>query len=383
MLLVLIPLIALAVLLLLRKPSENATPGLYSPGHSNGAVAKQQGSAEDSRDAAEPNSGTSGALSPESPSADDAAGSSVLDGHRTDRQKEIDLALDVVDLPPASLLSASERQRAISSFESQREGWLAVKTGLARYKTTMRLFKNGEFVDVEVPSQSGTLEFRVTPLSNPMGRESPAKIKVRMSNEKHKWNFLRESALSAEAVTHQWADDPAIPIEGKNADLAKGAFQVQAFFFPFDLMAKSYPDKRWSNRYMLPRDKFFAEKGLPRRVSTKQETENLFAGEQQYLFMASPALVDAHYWFSAENGDLRQIDIVNAQQNVTESFRYEDYYQRENEHARFPKRFVHTWKMGTGDNIKGWEYVVELSDVKLNAEIPPERFIPPEGRNLQ
>gem|GEM_PF-4236287 len=381
MLLAIIPFLVLAGLLLLRKPAKNENPGRYSPDQSN-EIAVQKGSSENRPNPAEPNRPPAAALSPDSPSTDKAAGPTAPDGNRTSSRTEIDLALDAVDLPPPSLLSASERERAVSSFESQRKGWLAVKTGLAKYKTKVRLFKNGEFLDVEVPSQTGTLEFRVTPLSNPSGRESPAKIQVRMSNDKHKWNFSRENALSPDAVTHQWADDPEIPIKGKNAELAKGAFQAQAFFFPFDLMAKSYPDERWSNRYMLTRDKFFAEKGMPRRLSTKKETEGVFAGEQQYLFMASPALVDAHYWLSAENGDLRQIDVISAQQNVIESFRYEDYYQNENESARFPKRFVHTWKMGTGNNTKGWEYVVELADVKLNTEIPAQRFVPPEEQDL-
>ena len=95
---------------------------------------------------------------------------------------------------------------------------------------------------------------------------------------------------------------------------------------------------------------------MPYRRSTQEETSNIFGGEQQYLFMVSPALVDAHYWFSTENGDLRQIDIL-LPNGLVKSFRYENYARKEGEDARFPQRIVLTSKQGSGDTAIGWEYV--------------------------
>jgi hypothetical protein len=289
---------------------------------------------------------------------------------------EVDLSVEELEMPSASLLSQAEQKKAILSFEAQRRSWLAIRSGAAQYRTKLRLIRQGQFLDTQLPSQTGTLEFVVTPLDQPVGRQSPAHIQAHLSNDLYKWNFVRSNVFDVEARRYQWADDPATPLEGDKVNLAKGAFQTELLFFPFDFMAKTYPDERWNNRYMMSREQYFADRGLPRRISTEEEALTAFGGEAQYLFMASPALVDAHYWFSADNGELRQIDVFNSSNGAVRSYRYEGYRNAEGQEARFPTRFIHTWRKGTGSKATGWEYTVELTDVKLNIDLPQDRFEP-------
>ncbi|HUT31218.1 MAG TPA: hypothetical protein VMX13_15590 [Sedimentisphaerales bacterium] len=289
---------------------------------------------------------------------------------------EADVSLGDLDMPSASLLSQAEQKKAISFFEAQRRNWLAIRSGAAQYRTKLRLIRQGQFLDTQLPSQTGTLEFVVTPLDQPVGRQSPAHIQARLSNDLYKWNFVRSNVFDVEARIYQWADDPATPLEGDKVNLARGAFQAELLFFPFDFMAKTYPDERWNNRYMMSKEQYFADRGLPRRISTQEETLTAFGGEALYLFMASPALVDAHYWFSADNGELRQIDVFNSNDGAVRSYRYEGYTNAEGQEARFPTRFIHTWRKGTGSKATGWEYTVELTDVKLNIDLPEDRFEP-------
>ena len=141
-------------------------------------------------------------------------------------------------------------------------------------------------------------------------------------------------------------------------------------------MSKTYHDGLWSNKYTEPKDQFFSGRGVPWRLSTEEETEDIFGGESQYLFMLSPALIDAHYWFSAENGELRQVD-VSVPRDIIISFHYENYAQEPSTGcARFPQRFVQTFRQGSGTTAVGWEYTVDLADLTLNADIPGERFVP-------
>jgi hypothetical protein len=275
-----------------------------------------------------------------------------------------------------------EQERTISFFESQHRSWLAIKGGSARYETKIWSIRDGKFVVGPNRSQTGTLEFSVTPLNNPTGLQSPAKIQARLFNDKYKLNFLMNNVFDSEASSWLWADDPNLLTSEEMLELKEWTFKTELFFFPLDFMAKTYSDELWNNRYMMSKEQFFASRGLPIRLSTPEETNQIFGGEPEYLFLASPAVVDAHYWFSAEDGELRQIDIF-LPEGLVKSFRYEDYVQEKGGNAKYPRRFILTKKKGTGDQANGWEYIVELSGVELNIDIPAERFVPPQNGLLK
>jgi len=279
-------------------------------------------------------------------------------------------------------LSLVEQEGAIALFESQYRRWFAIESGTARYEAKVRSIKAGQFVPDSTPAQTGTLWFVVAPLNSPIKLQSPAKVQVCLTNDKYKWNFVNDNVFDSESPYWQWADDPNIPIEGEMVLSAKRALQPTLLFLPLDLMAKTYPDEQkvWNNKYMTPKYKFFyAGRGVPVRRSTQEETNHKFGGEPQYLYLISPAVDDAHYWFSAENGELRQIDVFIPEEDVIKSFRYENYVRKAGEDASFPQRFILTWKKGSGDSATGLECTVELTGVELNIDIPAERFVPPQA----
>jgi len=184
--------------------------------------------------------------------------------------------------------------------------------------------------------------------------------------------------FNREAPRWQWSEGSTPVIDTKMLKPLGWGFKTELLFFPLDFLVKTYPDEVWDNVLMMSKEKFFADRGLPIRQSGPEETNQMFGGEPQYLFLASPALTDAHFWFSAVNGQLRQIDIFLPEEEV-KSFRYEDYVRKDGEDASFPRRFILTSKKGSGDQATGWEYVIELTDLEINIDIPAERFIPPQS----
>jgi len=274
-------------------------------------------------------------------------------------------------LPLNTTLSPRDVESAISCFQAQHDNWLAIQSGSAHYTTKLRLIKDGEYINPEdYVSQSGLLEFAVTPLSIPEGSLSPAKVQVRMTNENTNWNFSRDNVFDKQEALKDWPEGPSDSAPPEKAfSQAKGAFMPQLFFYPFDYMAKSYPHAAWNNRYMDTSNRYFEDRGMPRRVSTPDETETLFHGEPQYLFMSSPALLDAQFWFSAESGELRQIDLLSHNTNTVISYRYENYTSETDDGPSFPRRCIATWRKGRGDSAVGWEMTYELTELQLNKQM--------------
>jgi hypothetical protein len=298
-------------------------------------------------------------------------------GFITASRGEIDVSLDDLPLPSPSQLSLNEQQEAISFFESQHQSWLSVQSGTFRYEITVRNIVDGEFVADPNRSQTGTLEFTLAPLNNPVGLQSPAKIQAHLFNDRAEMHFLMNNVFDSETSAHIWTEASTFPDDEQLRELRNWAFKTELFFLPFDFMAKTYSDGLWDNKYTEAKEQFFAGRGLPWRLSTQEETSEIFGGEQQYLFMASAALVDARYWFSSDNSDLRQVDVLLAG-DLVKSFRYENYFRKAGTDAKFPQRVVLTRRQGTGDKAIGWEYAVDINDIKLNVDIPPERFIAPQ-----
>jgi hypothetical protein len=277
-----------------------------------------------------------------------------------------------------SNLSVEEQTRAISSFESQRESWLAIRSGSARFETSVRLIRAGQLVaQEEAPPQTGLIQFLVEPISgDKMGDLSPIRVKAHMFNDRG-WNFVRENVFDGKDKPKEWAAYEYCPLQGDMARLAREAFSTELLFFPFDFMAKTFEDDVWHNKYTAEtKEAFFADRGIPWRRSTAEEETRLFRNEPQYLFMASPGVSDAHYWFSAENGDLRRIDVF-LPGNVVKSFQYEDYYQYQDHKEKYPRQLTLIWAKGEGASATGWEFTMRLTNVALNIDIPAGDFLPP------
>jgi len=269
-----------------------------------------------------------------------------------------------------SVLSPEEQKKATSFLESQHTSWLAVQNGSARYKTRVRIFKDGAFTDVNESSQTGAIEFAVMPLSNPPEGKSPVNIRVRISNDKSKWNVVSSDIFSKDWL--RWSNDVNKAVKTSRDEQRNESFDAELLFLPLDYMAKAYPDNPL-NRRQLSKEDYLKEQGVAIRRSTAEETNNRFGGEQQYLF--EPFLTKGLFWFSADKGELRQFDAFDPARNVVRNFRYEDYMQKNGEVAKFPRKFVTTFIEGTGDKAMGWEQTVELTDLELNTNISPDRFI--------
>jgi hypothetical protein len=279
----------------------------------------------------------------------------------------------VVPALPLSMLSQAEQTEAISFFEAQRRNWLGVRTVTTHFTGSLCKLVDGEVVADPNRCLAGTLEFAVSPLAKADRFQSPVRVQVRMSCDKCGMHFLGDNALGPSNPSQIWADEVSSANSRAIAELKDWAFQTELFFFPLDLMAKTVTGAPWDNVYAEPAEKFFAERGLPRRRSTPEETQTTFGGEPQYLFMVSPAIVDACYWFSAVSGELRQIDVF-LPGGAVKTFRYENYVQQSGSDIRFPQRFVLTYKSTAGGHVVGWQYAVEITELELNKEIPADRF---------
>ena len=259
-------------------------------------------------------------------------------------------------------LSREESAQAISFFESQHRNWFAVKNGVAGYRTIVRRSESGTLIEDPRSSESGTIQFTVTSADNPNKSQGP-QIKVHLSNGK--WNFSKDNVLDLKASWRQWSDDPNSPIAKSAGRLRK---RMELLFYPFNFMARTYPAKQWNTRQMMPKWRFFATRGLPMARSTQQETDTMFAGEPQYLFLPSYSVTAVQYWFSTVNGQLRQIDMFAPDNSVT-SFRYENYVQKD-DCMEFPQRLTLVNKKQKSDTTKRWEFIVELTDLNINVDGP-------------
>lgn len=288
---------------------------------------------------------------------------------------EDDIGIEGISPLSPSQLSDEEQQMAISFFESQHDSWLATRTLSATYEMSVRNITEGNFVEYPNGVQTGSISFSITPIQQLVKLQSPAGIQVKIVNNANQLNLLLDNAFDEDAASHLWTDGEVYLDAGEMLRLVEQTFQIELFFFPMDFMVKTYNDGSWNNKYTEEKEVFFAVRGVPWRRSTQEETDEKFGGESQYLFMISPALTDAHYWFSAENGELRQVDVFLAG-DLVKSFRYENYIEKQGDDAKYPQRLILTSKSGTGDQSAGTEYTIKLHNVELNIDIPADQFIP-------
>ena len=296
------------------------------------------------------------------------------------------IGADLLDIempaPRLTALSEEDEAQAVASFKQQHDAWLAVKTGRSTMKVTFRRIKDGEYVPEEAPEVlTGSLAFRISPAGEGTRGQSPVKVDVRLTNNQYGCSYLVNNVFSRKGRRFlPNADGVAIPPEAR-AKLDTWGFRTELLFFPLDFMAKSYKSRSWSNVYTRPEGAYFSNAGLPWRRSTEAETATAFKGEPQYLFLLSPGLTDADYWFSTVNGEFRQVD-VRLPRGVVKSFRYEDYVKladeqaAPDEQAAFPSTIVASQLTGSGAEAHGWEVRIKLESLQINVDLPDATFLP-------
>ena len=296
-----------------------------------------------------------------------------------------DQAGNIQDIRPTDVdlitsLPSGERQKGIERFELARASWLSVKNASARFIASVEVLKDGKYADDPAKPQTGLIEFAVAPTTDDSGRLSPAQVRAHMFNDKG-WHFLSQNVFDPNQPVTKWIDpDYNCPPEGEAATLARQAFSTELMFFPFDFMSKTFNDSLWTtpNRYAdRSRTRFFATRGMPIRKSTSDEQQATFRGESQFLFLASPAMADAHYWLSEDSGELRRIDVLLPDGKI-KSFEYSDYYSYKGRPARYPRKLVLTLISKSGGKDVGWRYTMTLTNVAINAAIPEQHFQPPK-----
>ncbi|MAX23088.1 MAG: hypothetical protein CMJ19_01175 [Phycisphaeraceae bacterium] len=272
-----------------------------------------------------------------------------------------DVQKDIVHL---SSLSPDEENKALSLFDKARANWLDIRSGEAWYRVRKEKLETGRFLPQDGPVRVGMLSFAVELIDPKDGFTSPVKATVWMHDKRLKINLLVRDIFAVKSKTDVaiWSDDPSAKMV-ENAPLSP-IVSGEPLFFPFDVMAKTYSDKRVSNKLTVTKSQFLSYRGVAWRSSSSEETRSIFAGEKQYLFRLSHGQSDANYWVSAVTGELRQIDLIIP--GGTKTFRYECYSKVKGKGPSFPQRVAVTWKQGVGELATGWRQTIILRNVKLN-----------------
>ena len=293
--------------------------------------------------------------------------------------EEINADVNDIPLPSMSVLSATEQDQAKTLFESQRQSWLSVQSGTGHFKATLKKIIDGNCISEPNGTFTGTIDFIIEPFNKAQGRQSPVNIRCRIHNDTFRCNFVEVGLFDPNGKWGRWNEDS--DVTKIDEAIRPFAQELELFFFPFDFMAKTVQDATWSNKYTLSKDDFYSKRGIAIRKSSEQETADVFRGEEQFLFLLSAGFTDAHYWFSTQNGELRQVDVFLP--GMVKSFRYEDYYQKDGSPAKYPRKLIVTIKRGTGKSTTGWEYTVELTELALNTAIASDRFVIPSSASNQ
>jgi hypothetical protein len=293
--------------------------------------------------------------------------------------------VDDLPLPHPTTLSQKEEEKAVSFFASQRDGWLSMRFLTANYKARKWLIEDGNFVECDDKAMTGKIYAKTVPFDRPPA-EMPfasVEIPVHLYSDQFKCHLMKESITGPKFRKEivYWADD-------SNAEIDKPSVKSQAWdyvraewiFEPLIYLSQLYRDEKWQGAG-LTREQFFADRGVPLRRSSEDETKNLFGGEPQYLFVPSRTF-DDQIWVSATTGEIRHISVQPAERKKRVhriQFCYYDYIKDKDGRSVFPTRFVFAWDKGQGKNLQGGKLEVELTNVELNHEISPDVFKLPKN----
>ena len=194
-------------------------------------------------------------------------------------------------------ISDSDKQQAISYLESQHSNWLQIYNGTGSFR--FEIIMEGS----EGKELNGVLNFIVSPndSDNPDIPPVTLQVELLLSNIGRLYN---ENIYSLES---KWSKDDQVESTLTKEEVNLICRSMNGLFYPFRVMACTYPVAGWQNNRMIPKRMFFLTRGHPIRQSTPEETEQLFKGENQYLFYLNSDSSREQHWISAENGEFRMI----------------------------------------------------------------------------
>lgn len=275
------------------------------------------------------------------------------------------------ETPTWSSLSPEERQQADADYAVQHDAWLSVRTVSASYRWTTRWMEHGEWVQrSQAAPRTGTLAYEILPLT-----QEEAKARGRGLQMQQRWNAY-DNELKCRAVS----DDLFGPgakvtyyLDGRSSSKQPQQGMLPHYLFRDipSLMAMSYQDPHW-NDTRLTREEFLNKVTPAMRLSTENERETLLGGQSCFMFLAY--LAQPRVWISTATGRIHQFDRWEPQRPVMGYCRYERYYEDKESGLSFPSRIVYTSMEGLDGERKGNEQAIELSDLRINPQLPPETF---------
>ena len=291
-----------------------------------------------------------------------------------------DMARKVSELPP------DLRQRAEESFAAQHNNWLSIRRVSAKYRVHRREMKNGEWVDSnEKEWRTGTMDFEVVPLSPEEARmlnqpAQPLQLRWHTYDDETQWHAAAADAFGKPQKSTYWKGEsgsgssttqPPVGPDGQRVPFLMNTL----FKTVYAVIGASYNTDYWpGNAGYRSREKYFSELSPPLRLSSSEETENILAGEKSYLFL--PCFAPPRVWFSVQTNDLHQVDQWYTERGIFGTERFQNYVEDPAGKLRFPSRILKSWTEGSGAEREGTEYTIELSDIRINPQLPAGIFGP-------
>jgi hypothetical protein len=328
-----------------------------------GGHAEQQPAAGAQSEVAAPADGGSQAAIPE-----------VVQSTSTSLEKDVDVKDDAVRVATGDGPKTNDEERAISFFNQQRRGWLAVRNLSARYTVRYEVIR-GDGSVLDKGQRSGTLEFVVTPLERPefLGL---AKVSARWTDDVLGISMSSQDVLNPRRTTEWRFEKPdakpdanARPPGAYVGDLRR-IMSFPGMFEPVIRMADRWEDLEGE---ITPRIKLF------QRSSTPEEAQGIFKGEAQDLLMIVPEK-SFRYWFSRDSGELRRFDRSEPQMDYY--YQYENYQAAADGKAKFPARLMYGLKWSADFKEPGnapsrvagatEAIVLELTEMKFNEGVSEE-----------
>ena len=270
-----------------------------------------------------------------------------------------------------SHLPADLRRQAEDGFASQRDNWLGIRRVSATYRWTTRRMERGEWVQ-EAP-RTGTMACEMVPLTQEearkLGHYSQLQLHWRVYDNELKWNAAADDIVSGPRRIVYWQEGHGS--EKSNTRPKQGMLPFHLFNQVPSIMVTSYKDEHWAGSD-LTRDQYFNNVTPAIRLSTDEETETLLGGEKSYMFFVY--LAQPRIWISATTGKVHQLDMWNPGQTGMDTRRYEKYIEDPVGKLSFPSRIIYTMMEGEGSDRKVREETIDLSDVRINPDLPPETF---------
>jgi hypothetical protein len=298
-----------------------------------------------------------------------------LDKDLKENTNDNNISANLYDLaslvPTYTNMTPEQCEWAIRSYEATYKGYQFLNDGSAKCKINYQEYENGHLKKDEDISL-GRIEFVTVPF-NDSSAKLPVNIKVLITDSNGKSfidkNVLDKNISFVQAGLDSSKDSSAIKFINEHPII------MNSIFYPVDFIARSWRGPRYHNvKYATSKEDYFESPvgpGYPRRISSEEETKNVFNGEQQFLITPGKHF-NTKCWFSTDLYELRMMECPKDGDAGTKTFRYENYlYDRKNDGA-FPRNIIAT-SVQVKNNVKTIQkYTIELVDLKLNGNIQIE-----------